>query len=272
MKVRLMVSLDFQGEAFCSLPLPGTTGLPVHINANFEVDSSRRSLWKEDGKSRKSEWNELLKQSVLAPLYADLLHYISHKIAKTKVSFKSMSSCFNHSYLFFWPTVSKDVDQNWHEMIHEVYRSIKEKGLNVIPVMRSSTNVLAGRKCIEYSFDWCDIRETEATKALYLTHSDDEDMNLTLEDLGMKLVPFSTKMQEVWKSFKSAGIELKDVNPSTVRTFLKEKPLHDPKQTDEALPLPITSTLIRDDKRCSELLGFCLKRSPCCEKVTRGQR
>ncbi|XP_053295044.1 sacsin [Pleuronectes platessa] len=251
--------LDFKGEAFCSLPLPGITGLPVHINANFEVDSSRRSLWKEDGQSQKSEWNELLKQSVIAPLYADLLHYISQNISKTKVSFRSLCFLFNHSYLFFWPTVSKDVDQNWHEMIHEVYRSIKEKGLNVIPVMRRSTHVLVGRTFIEYSFDWGDIRETEATKALYLTHSDDEKMNLILEDLGMKLVPSTTKMQEVWKSFKSAGIKLKDVNPSTVRTFLKEKPLHDPKQTDEALPLPITSTLISDDKRCSELLGFCLK-------------
>ncbi|XP_062258329.1 sacsin [Platichthys flesus] len=251
--------LDFKGEAFCSLPLPGTTGLPVHINANFEVDSSRRNLWKEDGQSQKSEWNELLKQSVIAPLYADLLHYISQNIAKTKVLYRSLCLLFNHSYLFFWPTVSKDVDQNWHEMIHEVYRSIKEKGLNVIPVMRRSTHVLAGHTFIEYSFDWCDIRETEATKALYLTHSGDEEMNLILEDLGMKLVPFTTKMQEVWKSFKSAGIELKDVNPSTVRTFLKEKPLHDPKQTDEALPLPLTSTLISDDKRCSKLLGFCLK-------------
>ncbi|XP_060944212.1 sacsin-like [Limanda limanda] len=251
--------LDFKGEAFCSLPLPGTTGLPVHINANFEVDSSRRSLWKEDGQSQKSEWNEQLKQSVIAPLYADLLHYISQKIAKTNVSFRSLCLLFNHSYLFFWPNVSKDVGQNWHQMIHEVYRSIKEKGLTVIPVMRRSTHVSAGRTFIEYSFDWGDIRETEPIKALYLTHSGDEEMNLILEDLGMKLVPFTSKMQEVWKSFKSAGIEMKDVNPSTVRTFLKEQPLHDPKQTDEALPLPITSTLISDDKRCSELLGFCLK-------------
>ncbi|CAM4607985.1 unnamed protein product [Leuciscus chuanchicus] len=45
----------FTGRAFCSLPLPGETGLPVHVNANFEVDSSRRDLWKEDGDSLKTE-------------------------------------------------------------------------------------------------------------------------------------------------------------------------------------------------------------------------
>ncbi|KAG7502347.1 hypothetical protein JOB18_018013 [Solea senegalensis] len=264
-------SMDFKGEAFCSLPLPGKTGLPVHINANFEVDSSRRSLWKEDGQSLKSKWNESLKQRLIAPLYADLLHYISSSIAKTKVPTSAIESCFNLSYLCFWPTVSKDVDPDWHEMIHEVYRSIKERGLNVIPVMRTSTRTIlhpssnpltlsnAVRQIKECSFDWCDITETESTKALHLTHSLSDYLNPILEELGMKLVPCSTKMQDIWKSFKSAGIELKDVNSSTVRTFLKAKPLNDPTQTKKALPLPITSTLIRDKTRCTALLKYCLR-------------
>ncbi|XP_035460824.2 sacsin isoform X1 [Scophthalmus maximus] len=264
---------DFKGEAFCSLPLPGTTGLPVHVNANFEVDSSRRNLWKEDGQSLKTKWNESLNQRVIAPLYADLLHYISQSIEKKKVSVSCIESCFNNSYLCFWPTASKDVNQHWHEMIHEVYRSIKERGLHVIPVMRSSTCVLAGRPLKQYSFDWCDMRETEATKALYLSKSTDSEnyeISLVLEDLGMKLVPTSTKMKEVWENFKSIGVELKRVHPSTVRTFLKEKPLNDPTQTDEALPLPITSTLIRDERRCSELLRFCLK-DPSLKKKVSGE-
>ncbi|XP_044074077.1 sacsin [Siniperca chuatsi] len=246
--------MDFIGEAFCSLPLPGKTGLPVHVNANFEVDSARRSLWKEDGQNLKSNWNKSLKQNVIAPLYADLLHYISHNIADKKVLHAHIES-----YLCFWPTVSKDVGQDWHEMIHEVYRSIKERGLNVIPVLRSSTRIIAHREVWEYSFDWCNVRETESTKAPYLTQSANDKMNPILEDLGMTLVPFSMKMQKVWNSFKSAGIELKDVNPLTVQTFLREKPLNDPTQTDKDLPLPITATLIRDETRCSKLLSFCLQ-------------
>ncbi|XP_049449218.1 sacsin [Epinephelus fuscoguttatus] len=251
--------MDFSGEAFCSLPLPGRTGLPVHVNANFEVDSARRNLWKEDGQSRKSSWNESLKQNVIAPLYADLLHYISSNIAKKKVPYTQIEHCFSNSYLCFWPTVSKDVGQDWHEMIHEVYRSIKERGLDVIPVMRSSTRKIAEREIKEYSFDWCNIRETETTKAPYLTDSRRDEINPILEDLGMALVPFSRQMQKVWQSFRSAGIEVKDVNPSTVRNFLREKPLNDPTQTDGDLPLPITTTLIRNETRCSKLLNFCLE-------------
>lgn len=251
--------MDFNGEAFCSLPLPGKTGLPVHVNANFEVDSARRSLWKEDGQSVKSNWNEFLKQNVIAPLYADLLHYISCNIPRKKVSLAYIELHLSSSYLRFWPAVSKDVVKDWHEMIHEVYRSIKERGLNVIPVMRSSTCLTANREFKEYSFDWCNVRETESTKAPYLTHSVSDEINPILEDLGMTLVPFSMKMQKVWSSFKSAGINVKDVTPSTVQTFLREKPLSDPAQTSRDLPLPISATLIRDETRCSKLLTFCLK-------------
>ncbi|CAJ1079215.1 sacsin isoform X2 [Xyrichtys novacula] len=249
---------DFVGEAFCSLPLPGKTRLPVHVNANFEVDSARRSLWKEDGQSKKSNWNESLKQNVIAPLYADLLHYMTRKFAGKKVPQTDLETFFSSLFLCFWPSVSKDVAQEWHEMVHEVYRSIKEKGLPVIPVLRSSIRTTAERKIQEYSFDWCDVRATEPTKALYMTHSVYDKMHPILEGLGMALVPFSMAMQKVWKGFRAAGIEVKDVNPSTVQTFLRQKPLNDPAMTDKNLPLPITSTLIRDEKSCSELLSFCL--------------
>ncbi|TKS67321.1 Sacsin DnaJ -like protein subfamily C member 29 [Collichthys lucidus] len=239
----------FIGKAFCSLPLPGETGLPVHVNANFEVDSARRGLWKQDGQSVKSNWNESLKQNVIAPLYADLLNFISSNIPEKKVRSSEIESYLRSTYLCFWPTVSENVGQDWHEMIHEVYKSIHERGLNVIPVLRSS----------KYSFDRCNVRETESTKAPYLTNSATDKINPILEDLGMTLVPFSEEMRQVWESFKSADIKVKDVNPSTVQTFLREKPLNDPKQTDKGLPLNITATLIRDEKRCSELLSFCLK-------------
>ncbi|KAM7407589.1 hypothetical protein PAMA_003352 [Pampus argenteus] len=249
----------FDGVAFCSLPLPGKTGLPVHINGNFEVDSARRSLWKEDGQSLKYKWNESLKQNVIAPLYADLLHYISRNITEKKVSPARIELFFSSSYLCFWPTVSKDVGQEWHEMIHEVYRSIKERGLNVIPVLRSSIRITAGRAFEEYSFDWCNISETDSIEAPYLTHSSSDEIINILEDLGMKLVPFSMKMQNIWTGFKTAGVAVKDVSPLTVQTFLRAKSLNDPTQTHADLPLPIAATLIRDQKRCSKLLNFCLK-------------
>lgn len=244
----------FTGEAFCSLPLPGKTGLPVHISANFEVDSARRGLWREDGPSPKSVWNEFLKENVIADLYADLLHYISSNIEK-----KWDYELYLKSILYFWPIVPEDAGQEWHNMICEVYRSIHQRGLNVIPVLRSSTLVLGDQVIKQFFFDWCSINETELTKAPYLRQPGNEELDPILEDLGMILVPFSWEMQKIWKSFKSAGVEVKEVTPKTVQDFLRETRLNDPAQTDEDLPLPIANTLIRDKSRCSKLLSFCLQ-------------
>lgn len=249
----LLSSSEFTGGAFCSLPLPGKTGLPVHINANFEVDSARRGLWKQDGQSAKSDWNEFLKENI-AFLYADLLHYISSDIGNTKVPYESYLKSL---YLYFWPIVSSDVAQDWHNMIHEVYRSIQQRGLKVIPVLRTSTLVIGVQMFKEYSFSWCNINETEVTKRPYLTLPANSNLKSILEDLGMILVPF--EMQKVWESFKSAGVDVKEVTPTTVQNFLRETRLNDPVQTDEDLPLPISHTLIRDESRCSALLSFCLK-------------
>ncbi|KAM4608841.1 LOW QUALITY PROTEIN: sacsin-like [Polymixia lowei] len=251
---------EFIGGAFCSLPLPGKTGLPIHVDGNFEVDSSRRDLWKEDGQSLKTNWNQSLKKNIIAPLYADLLHYICSSISKMKVpSIYIPNSCLDNSHLCFYPIVSKDVAQDWHEMIHEVYRSIHERALDVIPVLQSSTRLIAQQSIREFSFDWCNVRETGPTNAPHLIGPMNAELIPILEDLGMRLVPLSTKMTNIWTSFKSAGVKIKSVSPSTVGNFLREKPLNDSTQTKMGLPLPISHTLIKDEKRCSKLLDFCLR-------------
>jgi sacsin len=38
-------SVSGGGQAFCFLPLPVRTGLPVHVNAFFELSSNRRDIW-----------------------------------------------------------------------------------------------------------------------------------------------------------------------------------------------------------------------------------
>ncbi|XP_056145580.1 sacsin [Lampris incognitus] len=252
---------EFNGVAFCSLPLPGKTGLPVHVNGNFEVDSSRKNLWKADGQSLETNWNDSLKKNIIAPLYADLLHYIRLNIPNVKVTSVHVDNFhLDGFYLRFFPVVSKDVDQHWHNMIHAVYRSIEEKAIDVIPVLHSSTRNIAQRSIKEFSFNWCNIRETEPTTAPHLPDPKmSGDIICILEELGMRLVPISSKMEKIWANFRLAGVEVKHGSSSNVRDFLKEKPLNDSNQIDSGLPLPITCTLIKDEMRCSKLLKFCLE-------------
>ena len=59
------------GRAFCFLPLPARTGLPVHVNAYFELSSNRRDIWfggdMAGGGAARSEWNQSLLERVVAP-------------------------------------------------------------------------------------------------------------------------------------------------------------------------------------------------------------
>ena len=65
------------GRAFCFLPLPVKTGLPVHVNAYFELSSNRRDIWfggdMAGGGAARSEWNQSLLSKVVAPCYARLV-------------------------------------------------------------------------------------------------------------------------------------------------------------------------------------------------------
>uniref|UniRef100_A0A3Q2FV80 HEPN domain-containing protein n=1 Tax=Cyprinodon variegatus TaxID=28743 RepID=A0A3Q2FV80_CYPVA len=248
---------DFQGTAFCSLPLPGKTGLPVHVNGNFEVDSSRKHMWNEDGQSQKSYWNESLKKNMISPLYAVLLDFIKHKAKGSADLLLSTGSSYRISYFCFWPVVSTTVAPEWHEMIMEVYREIKKKCLDVIPVLRISKEEVQGQDGNVSSLDWSNLVEREPTKVPYLKDSASEKIFPILEGLGMKLVPQS--MHKVWKTIQKAGIKVRFVCPAHVREFLCAKPLNDPTKTDEDLPLPLNCTLIGTEKRCSELLNYCLK-------------
>ncbi|XP_061697750.1 sacsin [Syngnathoides biaculeatus] len=259
----------FKGRVFCLLPLPGTTGLPVHINGDFVVDSARKGLWRQDGQSLKANWNESLKNNVIAPLYADLLHYISRTTFEKTVSAAKMESYFTKSYFRFWPTVSEDVSQEWQEMVHGVYRSMSERGLKVIPVLRSTTRVTPEQQLTtptEYCIDWRDVSETTPTTAPYM-ESSKRTIDHILRELGMDLVPFTTETKRIWDGFRSAGIDVKDVNPSSVRIFLSRKAVHNPKRTSDALPLPVSDTLVKNPERCSKLLHFCLS-DICLENIT----
>ena len=63
------------GHAFCFLPLPERTAMPVHIHGYFAVTDNRRSIkWPaHDEKGKEAQWNRELLYKIVAPSYALLL-------------------------------------------------------------------------------------------------------------------------------------------------------------------------------------------------------
>lgn len=65
------------GNAYCFLPLPVKTNLPIHVNGYFELSSNRRDVWwgddmAGDGRAR-AEWNQSIVEDVAAPSYIRLV-------------------------------------------------------------------------------------------------------------------------------------------------------------------------------------------------------
>ncbi|KAK7310408.1 hypothetical protein RJT34_07912 [Clitoria ternatea] len=114
---------NFEGRAFCFLPLPISTGLPAHVNAYFELSSNRRDIWfgsdMTGGGRKRSDWNIYLLENVVTPAYGRLLEKIASEIGP----------CSN---LFFslWPATLGL--EPWASVVRKLYQFIAEFNLRVL--------------------------------------------------------------------------------------------------------------------------------------------
>ncbi|ETL96493.1 hypothetical protein, variant 1 [Phytophthora nicotianae] len=77
------------GLAFCFLPLPTHTYLPVHVNGYFELSSNRRDIWFGEGLSGdgllRAQWNIALLRDVIAPCYVRaILHLANNQVMEPR--------------------------------------------------------------------------------------------------------------------------------------------------------------------------------------------
>ncbi|KAJ1475490.1 hypothetical protein T484DRAFT_1828078, partial [Baffinella frigidus] len=196
--VAALVSVDgktavpSKGRAFCFLPLPAETGLPVHVNGYFELSSNRRDIWRGDdmaGEGRiRAEWNKALLEDVVAPTYARMLLRLSKTTRPETLPW----------YHSLWP--SDTIAEPWASLARRVYSEVVG-----LPVLYST--VAGGR--------WA-----PPSEALYVEDGDfaGDVRGALLDDAQpVVLVP-----QWVWQGFRSAGLPLFQVSPGWFRYHVIE--------------------------------------------------
>lgn len=101
------------GTAFCYLPLPLSTGLPVHVHAAFALADNRRDLWLGEDLAGealdKSYWNKALIRN-LAKLYADAL----------------LTSSASPAPYLAWPREA-DVAETWRPLVAQLRTSLQSR-------------------------------------------------------------------------------------------------------------------------------------------------
>ncbi|KAK2153631.1 hypothetical protein LSH36_291g08049 [Paralvinella palmiformis] len=134
-------------KAFCFLPLPLKTDLPVQINGHFALDhESRRNLWQDDDTSTKSEWNFMLLRKVIAPAYVNLLRRLPGHLDGNMVALNlSVTDAVGSDV----PAVDAFVEKlprftnrspYWLSLVEGVYQHIHISHAAVLPVVRSTTS------------------------------------------------------------------------------------------------------------------------------------
>ncbi|MGH0175909.1 UNVERIFIED_CONTAM: hypothetical protein FKN15_004069 [Acipenser sinensis] len=258
------LSFNIEGKAFCSLPLPVETGLPVHVNGNFAVDFARRDLWKQDGPSVKSEWNEYLKIHVIAPLYGDLLSYIIEDLFKQNdmtSRFKNKEICNEdlEPFLRLFPSIF-EIHPQWQDTVHQVYRSIHVRKQELIPVfLWENTHYkqtdLDPIKILTVS--WSSVGKQKCTEEPhFMTETYTEDEVMALQSMEMKLVfPFKN-LERILEGFQRAGTNVTSLNPESLRKFLMAHPLLN---QNDSLSLHINQSPMKKESQLQFLLDYCLK-------------
>ena len=199
-------STIFQGKAFCFLPLPVNINLPVHVNGQFVLSSSRRSLWlsNEEGDARKI-WNEKLINAISSSYVHFLViarqHFVKHGASKeadlTKYYqlFPYWDICESRPHsrvpqieertiLKAKRVLSSNPEGEWKVLGHHVFKKL---WTNNVQILACFSRDQSGRT----EFQWYNLRNEEDSyhQAYFRSHSllKDESVKQLLIKIGMTI-------------------------------------------------------------------------------------
>ncbi|KAL8589443.1 hypothetical protein ACOMHN_061654 [Nucella lapillus] len=126
-------------QAFCTLPLPVFTSLPMHVNGHFALDhETRRNLW-DSGNNRgdvNSEWNEIITSRTVVPAYITALQHVKNAIFPANKKNlegpqKTRRLCQYHD---LFPQPEEATYEIWKSLAKKIYRTLARKELSLFPV------------------------------------------------------------------------------------------------------------------------------------------
>ena len=269
-------------KAFCFLPLPLETNLPVHINGHFALDhESRRNLWRDEAGhvGYRSDWNNALLEDVVASCYIDMLGKVQrllgfglNRSTETEVlaKIRTLEGLFPQK-----PTT----DQYWKTLVDSVYQEIDKKKLNLLPVVRHSAQ--RGRSSVDVTWlpptgmgkqkaffnnladagPFANIPEKDMEEAVNKRRQKFERMLLRS---GFNLVAFSMKMHD---SFKRSGVATSCISAGDLIEFYGTFGAHDPLCTIGPIPCHVSKTVFEDEYGVKLVLSFCKEADDFLEKL-----
>ncbi|KAM3874971.1 sacsin [Diretmus argenteus] len=238
-------------RAFCFLPLSLETGLPFHVNGHFALDSARRNLWRDDnGVGVRSDWNNNLMTSLIAPAYVELMVQLKRRyFPGPDPTMTVLQGTPIHvvkdtlrKFLFFFPVNRIDIQPDWYCLVKAVYNCIHADLKRLLPVVRAPQIDNSDLHSVVY-ISWVNTSTANKGRAFFdnllqdeLQHLKNTEYNIItrksvseniyrlktlLLDVGFNLVHGCDETANLYFCLEDAGIPVSYVTPEDVRTFLR---------------------------------------------------
>ena len=268
-------------KAYCFLPLPVETDLPVHINGHFALDhEARRSLDSTGG--YKTDWNNFLLSDVIASCYLTLLDKVrrffnlpvSQSPEEVSVSFCRDELTKNiKKYEKLFPRAISS-NQYWATLVKSVYQGMNYKRLRLVPVLRGYAISGATSNC---QLLWLPLTGNGADKVFFnnlgdcdcFRHESKERLNEhekkskidektlfenILLQTGFNLAAFSLSICE---AAHKSGVQSCFVSPSAVMDFYKSFGGEIPLCRIGSLFVDVSYTPFKDVQTVVTVLKYC---------------
>ena len=252
-------------KAFCFLPLPLHTGLPVHVNGHFYLDSARRNLWRDENEEIGfgSKWNHFIITGVLAQAYVSLMlvaRGLLPGLKNAEVDYFPKEYKLHEGMRWYhnlFPHFDS-VHSQWTVLAQAVFRKICSQDQKLLPLAKKTLeeSEVSLQRSDESSATgvtqcfWLPPSEGFFNTMMFRSESDNELKNLLLT-VGFKLL---YSPHRVFNDFKKAGTTVKEITPEVVVQFLKEHP-----SNIGTIPRPVSETKLGSVVGVLLLLSYCMK-------------
>ena len=285
-----------EGKAYCFLPLPFKTNLPVYINGHFALDhEARRNLWRDEAGGYRSDWNKALLRDVITSCYLTLLEkvrgYIQLPVGQDAADqYSTLSKSGMTKTLTFYEGLFPRYpfeDSHWKLLADSVYKEMCKKETPLIPVVRCSkadsglhTKNFNGSARVQVT--WFPPQGTGERQ----THFNNLEIKgyfsyvspkpyIGVEE-RIKKVEFRIKEKNrfeemlletgfnlvalsvhLFYSFREAGVEVCCVSPLAVMDFFKSFSDSNPLCSIGDVPCPVHKSPFKDVREVIRILKYC---------------
>ena len=262
---------DFTGSVFCFLPLPIRSGLPVHVNGNFILDSSRRALWNPTSSSlrdERDEWNKKLLKAVSSS-YARFL--VCCRSYFTRYLYNTEEEVIHgvEGYYGVFPSLlaeshatgeesatssSAGPESKWQNLARDVYMKLSEQNAEVLACIKVNCAFT-----VTYKVHWQKLKNPGVGQVHFSSSEDGlKHIESMLNIMGMNI---TCAPYRILLHFKEVDCSLPETKPEMVFEYYKTYFANLRVSFSDGFPCLIQNTAFKDSCNFREFSSYLLKKS-----------